>query len=264
MLINQLIKAMNSLGEAIKQGKRDPREPGIREKMRLQRRIMAAFLRRFRRQQKIIITWAQTLPREIKATPDIPVMEDDTDFDAELLRLILTGTANGIDMTARTINVDADWTAANANAEKAMRKYAFKLKKEIDETTNERLRQLITSYITEPGMTIQDLKDRMRPIFGVVRSEMIAVTEVTRAYARGERLAAEQIRSDFPELRLIKTWYTNNDEIVCPICEPLNEQAVSFDEPFRSEQDGTVIEIEEPPGHVNCRCWQIIVTEMAE
>ena len=46
-------------------------------------------------------------------------------------------------------------------------------------------------------------------------------------------------------IEMIEVWNTNNDELVCDICEPLNqkEKGDGWD-----ESDG-------PPAHVRCRCW---------
>jgi hypothetical protein len=43
-------------------------------------------------------------------------------------------------------------------------------------------------------------------------------------------------------------WNTANDDLVCAICGPLNQQERPLDEPF----DGG---IERPAAHPRCRCW---------
>ena len=69
---------------------------------------------------------------------------------------------------------------------------------------------------------------------------MIAVTEITRAAAEGVKLTQETLRSS--GLSFERIWRTANDELVCPVCGPLNGK------PER-EWGGV-----EPPAHPNCRC----------
>jgi rubredoxin len=64
---------------------------------------------------------------------------------------------------------------------------------------------------------------------------MIAVTETTRVFAEGNKLAW-----DSTGVVSGSKWQTANDDLVCPICGPLNEQVTD----------------DEPPAHVNCRCWK--------
>ena len=78
-------------------------------------------------------------------------------------------------------------------------------------------------------------------MFGEIRAEMIAITEATRAFSEGniqEWLASGVVDG-------IK-WMTAEDELVCPICEPLDGKEGSL-------TDG--IEGLKPPAHVRCRCW---------
>jgi SPP1 gp7 family putative phage head morphogenesis protein len=77
---------------------------------------------------------------------------------------------------------------------------------------------------------------------------MIAVTEITRAYAEGQRLAGEALRQEWPDARVTKTWFTNNDDRVCEICAPLDGKTVALDDEFG-------MDIQQPPAHVRCRCW---------
>lgn len=79
--------------------------------------------------------------------------------------------------------------------------------------------------------------------FSDTRARRIALTEVTRAYAKGNR--ESWIASGVVDGR---TWRTSADELVCPICGPLAGQTRPLNEPFTSD-------IDDPPAHVQCRCW---------
>lgn len=90
-------------------------------------------------------------------------------------------------------------------------------------------------------------------VFNRTRAELIAVTEVTRAYAEGSRLAWER----GGVIKLMR-WNTANDELVCPICEPLNQTiAPVTGGTFEArKEDGTLVaSARMPPAHPRCRCW---------
>jgi hypothetical protein len=75
--------------------------------------------------------------------------------------------------------------------------------------------------------------------FGPVRAEMISVTEITRAASQGEQQVAKELAD--AGINMIPIWQTNEDEIVCEICMPRNEQEIT---------DNFY-----PPAHPRCRCW---------
>jgi hypothetical protein len=69
-------------------------------------------------------------------------------------------------------------------------------------------------FIDTPGLTLGDIVSDLSDIFGVDRARMIAVTETTRAFAEGNRLAGLQLKEEYPDVKVIKRWYTNNDDKV--------------------------------------------------
>jgi len=85
----------------------------------------------------------------------------------------------------------------------------------------------------------------------VDRAARIAVTETTRIYAESERTAAEAN----PNIVYI-VWQTASDEIVCPICAPLEGARIPKGQ--RTFPGGYY-----PPAHVNCRCGTQGITELA-
>ena len=99
----------------------------------------------------------------------------------------------------------------------------------------------------EGGQGLPDLIAELQrnEAFGAVRAERIAVTETTRIDSEAV-IAAAQADENTTHLM----WHTANDELVCEICGPLNNQTVRKGGRFRFEGGGDGV----PPAHVNCRC----------
>ena len=143
-------------------------------------------------------------------------------------------------MTANPVGVD--WDLVNEAASDWASKYAFELVRDIRAKDMRYLQKAVDAYFRE-GQTREQFEQRLRKRYSPVRSEMIAVTEITRAAANGEMSVYEELRRSGIEMTII--WQTNNDEIVrrCPICWPRHnkKRGEGWNEP--------------PPGHVRCRCW---------
>ena len=131
-----------------------------------------------------------------------------------------------------------DWGLVNTAAVDWSSRYTFDLVTGVNNTSRRYLQSLLSGYFEQP-MTIGQLRDSLTRIFGPVRAEMIAVTEVTRAAAEGERETVRQLASEGITMRAI--WQTNNDELVCTICGPKHGKEIT---------DG-----EYPPAHPRCRCF---------
>ena len=100
--------------------------------------------------------------------------------------------------------------------------------------------------------TIGQLRDKLKPVFGPKRAEMIATTEVTRASSQATGAVQDEFRRQ--NVQTVMVWYTREDELVCPIC------GKNADQP-----QGTTWYLP-PPAHPRCRCQpqlQIIVPEGA-
>lgn len=139
--------------------------------------------------------------------------------------------------------IGVDWALINQAAADWAAQYTYNLIRGINDTSMQALQRAVQRYY-ERGQTIGELREAIAKIFGPSRAQAIAVTEVTRAAAQGEFLIAEDIRNQGVDM--IAVWRTNADEIVCPICGPL-EGKRREEWPFMVS-DG-------PPAHVNCRCW---------
>ena len=159
------------------------------------------------------------------------------------------------------ILAEAVWPMLNASAQKEARKvmrlragyglferveewarsYAYELIGGINEHTRVRLAAALQIFISTPEPR-EDLIGRVAGIFGPERAEVIAVTETTRAYAQGGRMAADELRA--AGFEILDIWRTANDELSrdCELCGPLEGKV---------RGDGWT---EDPPAHPNCRC----------
>lgn len=131
--------------------------------------------------------------------------------------------------------------------------YANETLRGIFRTSDAAIRNAVADW-TLAGEPLPALVSRIEgTVFNRTRAELIAVTEVTRAYAEGSRLAWER----GGVIKLMR-WNTANDELVCPICEPLNQTvaAVTGGTFEARKEDGTIIVSSRmPPAHPRCRCW---------
>lgn len=91
------------------------------------------------------------------------------------------------------------------------------------------------------------LTERVGRLYSPAKAEQIAVTETTRAANEGQKPVIDELSSQGVTMRGV--WQTGRDELVCPICAPLDGK--------RSETTGSNVRFDGmglPPAHVNCRC----------
>ena len=121
--------------------------------------------------------------------------------------------------------------------------YVPKTTDKIDQTTADRIKPIIETFRTTPGMTIQDLQAAVLPLSDPMRAKMIAITETTRAASQ----ATVQYKDYLGQrgIQMQRVWNTDADELVCPICSPLNG---------KTETDWGTEYPDGAPAHVNCRC----------
>lgn len=145
--------------------------------------------------------------------------------------------------TKAVISLNSAWDLANLTVEQWVRTQHWfsplSLTQGLSATEQNRIRMLVVDYVTNqrPQAWLRDRIVGDTGLYGRQRAETIARTEVTHAFARGNRAAwagrgVEKV-----------SWRTRVDELVCPICGPLHLQ--EFD------VDSDVI----PPAHARCRCW---------
>jgi SPP1 gp7 family putative phage head morphogenesis protein len=180
-----------------------------------------------------------------------------------------TGAASG------KAEIGIDWTLVNGEVLRWVEGYAFELIRLLDERSRTALSEAIQRW-TANGLPLPDLIEELTPIFGPVRAELIASTEVTRAYAEAQ-LRAWQASGVIERM----TWRTANDERVCPVCSALGGVAWGEDGAAPTTiadqvAEGVVTAIGQPfvhpgghgaqarwagqafrapPAHPRCRCW---------
>lgn len=247
--------------------RRDRREPGRREKEQAEDKLYVLIRKRFRAQRQSIMDALRKIDPMRAEKADLPVdldslldYDDEDDWIAELMALLSRMTKHGIDLFRNSTPLQINWALTNTRAAEWARKYVYDLVKEIDDTTRSIIQDVISAFVETPGMTLGDVADRLP--FDEVRSQQIAITETTRAYSKAMQQAGDDLKAEFPDVRVIDTWYTNNDDIVCPLCGDLDgkevEHGETFYEPESSYEDGHA------PRHVGCRCWEETTTALAE
>ena len=133
--------------------------------------------------------------------------------DAALLGVATAeqGAAGGRTPKKELVGVGIDWALVNADVLRWLETYEFELVRNIDENSRRALREAVDRWVRN-GLPLPDLITELEPIFGARRAELIASTEVTRAFAEANLRAW---RASGVVERV--SWRTANDERVCPI-----------------------------------------------
>ena len=130
-----------------------------------------------------------------------------------------------------------DWTLINEDARQWASRYAGELVQGITTTSATLVQGALADYIAGK-LTYQQLIDLLAPVFtDRQRADLIATTEITRAFSEGSRLA--WLRTGVIQYW---SWQTVADERVCQACGSLDGQVFTMSEPM-------------PPGHARCRCF---------
>jgi SPP1 gp7 family putative phage head morphogenesis protein len=154
------------------------------------------------------------------------------------LSALFAGMEGGVDILPPELQTLVNFDALNHDALDFASKYRYELISKINETTRTQVQEAITKWISS-GDPLSVLENQLAPIFGKVRAQMIAVTEVTRVFAEGNISAWNS--TGFVDSF---SWETARDERVCPICTPRAGQIYKLTDSSNK-----------PPGHVRCRCW---------
>lgn len=202
--------------------------------------IASAVSKQFGKQRRAVLA-------EIRK--DVPQMDDlFWEEHRESMIAALTPILIGIYDRSVRVTLSAKQELIGELATRAIRwakQYAGELVRGLTNTTQRAVREAVATFISTPGMTVQDLRDMLSFTFSPARAQMIAATETTRAFYEGGKEAAEELR------RLgfdpVGVWETARDERVCPICAPLDGLR-------ENPSGGWGPNSERPPAHPNCRC----------
>jgi hypothetical protein len=143
----------------------------------------------------------------------------------ELRAAVMPEISNLVLDNALRLSVDTgisfDPSILNTEALRWAREYSFDLVRGLTNTTRNQISEATAAFIQTPGMTIGDITKLIQPAFGPVRSEMIAITETTRAYSMATNEIQALLQAETPELTVTRVLTTQQDELVCPVCGPL-------------------------------------------
>jgi hypothetical protein len=150
-----------------------------------------------------------------------------------------------VDAMAGDVGYVVDWELANTTAQGWAAVYTDDFVEQIWGTRRGKVSTAVMNFFDKGGSMGQLRKDIGR-WFSPGVAELIAQTEVTRAATAGELWQASDLQAQGVTLRAVIQ--TSNDDLVCPVCGPLNGQ----------DANGRF-----PPFHVGCRCWvnHEVVTE---
>lgn len=257
--VDALVDRYNlDLPEAYK--RRDPKEPGREIKESYEDQMMMTVKRRFNTQaRQIRKKLERILPQKQENRADAYLsMLSAEDFkdpknEKKILKIFLGIVSSGIELFAETQTLQVDWTQVNEEAAEWAREWKTEFLKDIDDTTRDRIKQELVQFVEEPAYTLGDVMSGLKEVgFDEARAQMTAVTEVTRTFAEAELKSGQALAKEFPDVEVVKTWFTNNDSLVCVLCGPLHGKEVLVDEKFAEARnwDGMA-----PPRHPRCRCW---------
>lgn len=144
----------------------------------------------------------------------------DADLKAALEPVLREIMAEGIARGEAQIGVSlGDGVAATAASEWA-RSYTLDLVKGLNATTQTLTQNTISEYLRRDDMTLGDVVEALTSAFGPVRAEAIAITEATRAASEGINSYRDEVGK--VGIKTVRVWNTMNDDLVSPICKPLN------------------------------------------
>ena len=141
---------------------------------------------------------------------------------------------------------EVDWELLNEAAHTYARQHSFDLVSQVTNTSRGALQTALSEWIYS-GEPLDALVNNLTPMFGPVRANMIAVTEITRVYAQSNIIGWRAYGVD------AQRYNTAVDDIVCDICAPHHGQEYPL-----GQAEAT------PPLHVNCRCWLQPVVKLPE
>ena len=248
----------NAMKVAFNDNQRDPKEPGRDMKINSENKVSKIIKQTFSAQKKIVLNQLEEQRGNNNIVIDYQQVFGAWGNNQALIGIEFMESANNsIQMFGSGSGFQIDWTGANTEAAVWAGQHAGELIDDINSTTQKAIQTSVENFITQSGYTIGQVVQSLP--FNDSRAWMIAVTEITRAYATASLIAGQQAQAQFPDLKFYKTWFTNEDEKVCPICGSFSKMKVLLSENFVME--GEEISVESPPGHPNCRCWMTVRSE---
>lgn len=183
-------------------------------------------------------------------------------IDRRLIANIRRSQEMGLDAACKRL--DVSFTLRDLGAERFAAERAAWLVKNVDETTRERIRGIVTRGLETGASTERMSRDvikyckgdfaEARPQIHIRnRAHLIAVTETAYAYENAHlQLGQAMSRAGLP---MVKEWGVSFDERTCPICTGNGGDAlIPLDREFSSGHDS-------PPAHPACRCFMNVLLD---
>jgi SPP1 gp7 family putative phage head morphogenesis protein len=146
-------------------------------------------------------------------------------------------------LTPAQLAVDAN---VNARAAAWANSHALDLAKGLNKTTKDLARQRLANWLQRETQDFDVLRKSLNEIIAPKwRADMIASTETTKAWS----VARQEIANESSVIKGLQ-WTTANDELVCPICQPLHGQQRKKKGLYPGGLAG-------PPAHPRCRCGEV-------
>lgn len=150
---------------------------------------------------------------------------------------LMDGVQGGVDALPPDIAILLDFDVVNQAAIDYAKQYRYEWISGIVDTTRTQVQSLISDWILS-GDPLPVLETQLEPLFGKIRAQMIASTEVTRIFAE----ANQRVWQSTGFISMM-SYRTSVDDRVCPICSPLEDVEM----PLNDNRA--------PPRHPRCRCW---------
>lgn len=121
---------------------------------------------------------------------------------------------NALRLSVET-GISFDPAIINQEALRWAREFSTEWSQGLTNTTRSQISEAVSAFVQTPGMTIGDVRSLIEPAFGPVRADMIASTEVTRAYSQATNRTQALLRKEAPDLVTTRVNNTMQDELVC-------------------------------------------------
>lgn len=209
------------------------------ERDRLEAILFPVISRHLRRAKQVVVNWAATqIRKQVAPDPNLPEWwgEWATSLAADLNAALVPWLANVFAVEIAMAVTPTAGFIVSKEAVSAAQQYSYHLVTRMSTVQQTQLQaQMGDWWANDEDM--RALNERISPIFGADRADLIATTEATRINAMS--------RQDFYAQRGVHRmeWRSERDSLVCDLCAPLDG------EQFDINDDGAY-----PPEHPGCRC----------
>jgi len=221
------------------------------------------FIKHDRKQEQEVIS---NLSKVVKGVSARSLLNEDNavsaiiDFSTVILSQL---TEQEGKQAMKYLSTDTEYDSSSERLKKIVERSVKKMAQSYTETTIKKLSARLSQGINE-GKTIEQIKEDISEVYDFTeeyRARAVARTEVFSAANDASREA--YIQSGIVE-KIV--WHTAEDELTCEFCGPLDNKTVGVTESFfkkgdtvhgsdGSEFDTDYEKVQNPPLHVNCRCF---------